>query len=293
MTSWVLWISKEFPSHWRLAVEHGLWDLLRPADIRAGDDVFFWQAGPRSRILGWTRATTDAIPLNAGQRGPWLDADTADYRRRFRFTLVSDTPVRRPRWGEVATATGLTPAPRTGVVKTDDTGVQEWLRSLFDGVEPRVDLRFADNVQVQLEDLLKDTRERAERTIALRRGQREFRSALLNAYNGRCAVTASAVVGVLEAAHISPHRGLNTNVVSNGLLLRADVHTLFDLHLLTVNGDLRVLLSPELAGSEYADFAGRSLASAPLRTPDEPNREALRAHRAECPWLAGTLDALF
>ncbi len=45
MTTWVLWISKEFPSHWRLAVEHGLWDLLRPADIRAGDDVLFWQAG--------------------------------------------------------------------------------------------------------------------------------------------------------------------------------------------------------------------------------------------------------
>ncbi len=87
----------------------------------------------------------------------------------------------------------------TGVVKTDDTGVQEWLRSLFDGVEPRVDLRFADNVQVQLEDLLKDTRERAERTIALTPRSREFRSALLNAYNGRCAVTASAVVGVLEA----------------------------------------------------------------------------------------------
>src|SRR5205823_2979542 len=70
------------------------------------------------------------------------------------------------------------------------------------------------------------------RIQASRQGQFAFRAALIEAYGGRCAMTGCDILEVLEAAHIVPYRGPSTNAVSNGLLLRADIHTLFDLGLI-------------------------------------------------------------
>ena len=79
-----------------------------------------------------------------------------------------------------------------------------------------------------------DARERISRSITLRRGQRLFRNDLIVAYAGKCAVTNCSVIDVLEAAHIHPYRGPDTNKVPNGLLLRSDIHTLFDCGLLAI-----------------------------------------------------------
>lgn len=73
---------------------------------------------------------------------------------------------------------------------------------------------------------------------------------------------------VLEAAHISPHRGTHTNVVANGLLLRADIHTLFNVHLLTITTDMRVRVSPALKDSPYMDLDNQPLQS----RPDSPDQ---------------------
>ena len=75
---------------------------------------------------------------------------------------------------------------------------------------------------------IEDARKRISRMIAQRRGQSAFRNNLFDVYGGRCAITGCEVPDVLEAAHIFPYRGEDTNKVVNGLLLRADVHTLFD-----------------------------------------------------------------
>ncbi len=77
-----------------------------------------------------------------------------------------------------------------------------------------------------------DARLRVYRQIVARRGQSAFRGALLEAYQGRCAITGCDAVFALEGAHLRPYRGPDTNVVTNGLLLRADIHTLLDLQLL-------------------------------------------------------------
>ncbi len=69
-----------------------------------------------------------------------------------------------------------------------------------------------------------DGRKRVMRTIVSRLGQQRFRDALLEAYDGTCAMTGSTAVDVLEAAHIVPYKGDHTNATQNGLLLRADVH---------------------------------------------------------------------
>ena len=104
---------------------------------------------------------------------------------------------------------------------------------------------------------VEDARKRILRSIAQRRGQKAFRNNLIVAYDGRCAITGCSIRDVLEAAHIYPYRGPDTNKVANGLLLRADLHTLFDCGLLAVDtSTMTVIVAPQLRTSEYAAFQG-------------------------------------
>ena len=78
---------------------------------------------------------------------------------------------------------------------------------------------------------------------------------------------------MLEAAHISPYRGGEDNHSENGLLLRADIHTLFDLDLLGIEPmALCIELHPDVI-KEYGQFAGRTLVCA---EDVRPSREALQ-----------------
>lgn len=122
-------------------------------------------------------------------------------------------------------------------------------------------------------------RDQVARIIAQRRGQKQFRTSLLAAYGRRCAVTTCSAAPALEAAHIATSAGADINSVSNGLLLRADIHTLFDLGFLAVHDrDHSVLVSPELDGTEYVELAAVRL-RLPSRTVDHPSESALRRHR--------------
>lgn len=130
-----------------------------------------------------------------------------------------------------------------------------------------------------------DARQRVLANVVRREGQPAFRCALLDAYGGACAITGCAVEVLLEAAHIMPYRGKHTNHVSNGLLLRADLHKLFDLHLFRIDPRSRTVhLSPDLRRSEYAKLDG-----AILRATADPahaaQREALAYHQERCGWI--------
>jgi putative restriction endonuclease len=123
-----------------------------------------------------------------------------------------------------------------------------------------------------------DARTKVLASIVRRKGQSQFRSTLLRAYNHKCAVTGCEIEALLEAAHIVPYQGADTNIVSNGLLLRADIHTLFDLGLCWVDPTKLVIkLAKSLDASEYEAFRDQ-----PIRLPDEisdrPSAEALRWH---------------
>ena len=129
-----------------------------------------------------------------------------------------------------------------------------------------------------------DVRQKALRAIRIRRGQKKFRDALLAAYENRCVITGCDVKDVLEAAHITPYLGPDTNHVTNGLLLRADLHTLFDTNLLAVNPNTNeVLVAPSVKDPVY-----RALQGEPLRAPkagaSSPSVAALRQHRSDCDW---------
>ena len=83
---------------------------------------------------------------------------------------------------------------------------------------------FRENVAPYAEDEfdpenIQDAREKTARTIFIRRGQSKFRKKLIDAYEAKCAFSRCDALPALEAAHIIPYKGDNTNHVSNGLLL--------------------------------------------------------------------------
>jgi hypothetical protein len=286
MTSWIVAIDKHYPQHWAIAVRHGFWDMTRHKAIAAGDDVYFWQAG--ASLVGHTRATTAARELQPGDR-PWEDSGVRHYTWRFDFRLLSDRPEKQPRWAEVSASTGIIQSLQSGIVSSSSAAAGQWLRAQF-AYRHRLDISIPEHLRVEVGHLLgEDVRDRAVREIALRRGQPAFRKALLDAYGSTCAVTRSRVPEVLEAAHISPYLGTQTNVVTNGLLLRADVHTLFDLFLVTVTPGLVVKVSPRLADTDYAALDNSAL-HGPLDRANAPSRYALSAHNANCDWPAVTRD---
>jgi hypothetical protein len=138
---------------------------------------------------------------------------------------------------------------------------------------------------------IEDARERATRGIKIRRGQKNFRDALLAAYGGRCAITGCDIQDVLEAAHITPYLGAETNHVSNGLLLRTDLHTLLDCDLLGIDPATRkVFLAPSLRASvDYGHLHGQSLRCA-IPVSASPSVKALEAAVLRLVWMTETVN---
>lgn len=126
-----------------------------------------------------------------------------------------------------------------------------------------------------------DARVYAMRAVHLRRGQPLFRARLLDAYNSRCAISGCTAVEVLEAAHVLPYRGEHTHRVDNGLLLRADLHTLFDCQLLWITSAHTVALAPSLLATDYAELQGKLL-TLPTSKADHPNPAHLDEHAHRC-----------
>lgn len=110
----------------------------------------------------------------------------------------------------------------------------------------------AASAVVDIEGLLKDNRDTEIRTICKRIGQEKFRRDTMDAYSGCCAATGTSVDRTLQAAHILRYRGQQSNAIRNGLLLRADIHLLYDAKLLSVAPDsYRICLDESLADAEY------------------------------------------
>jgi len=115
--------------------------------------------------------------------------------------------------------------------------------------------------------------------VTARQGQADFRRRLLDAYGGKCAISGYDVAAALQAAHVMPYDGPASNSTNNGLLLRADLHNLFDTGLIWVD-DGRTVQVADSAKPTYLAFHGSTLRE-PKHADDLPHLEALRQHRIE------------
>lgn len=115
-----------------------------------------------------------------------------------------------------------------------------------------------------------------------RLGQGSFRVLVTDAYERRCALTNERTLPALDAAHIKPYSESGQHVVNNGILMRRDIHALFDKGYLTITPSMRVEVSRRIK-EEFEN--GRDyyrLHSSAVRLPTEvshyPSRDYLEWH---------------
>jgi hypothetical protein len=113
---------------------------------------------------------------------------------------------------------------------------------------------------VELELLHIDRRAVRIQASVVRQGQGNFRAAMLERYGAQCVITGCKIDTLLEAAHIIPYRGDQSHDELNGLLLRVDIHRLFDAHLISINPKtLTVELASTLIDETYQVLQGKRL----------------------------------
>lgn len=121
-----------------------------------------------------------------------------------------------------------------------------------------------------------------ETLIKPRLGQGAFKVVVTDAYNRACAITNERALPVLEASHIKPYKDSGPHEVRNGVLLRSDMHKLFDRGYLTITPKLHIEISRRIKeefdnGEYYFAFHGGRIHS-PLRPVDHPSPQFLTWH---------------
>lgn len=107
-----------------------------------------------------------------------------------------------------------------------------------------------------------------------RKGQGTFKGKVLRAYDNKCCVTGETIPELLEAAHIQEYRSQSSNHIRNGLLLRVDIHRLYDNGLIYIDKDYIIHVSHKITDTPYYQFNGKMI-SLPIDSYDYPSKEAL------------------
>lgn len=122
-----------------------------------------------------------------------------------------------------------------------------------------------------------------EYVVRARLGQGGFRSLVIDAYSRRCAMTGERTLPALQASHIKPYSESGPHRIDNGLLLRADLHMLFDRGYVTITKDYHIEVSPRIKeeyenGREYYAMHGAELRVLPSVDGDRPSQEFIEWH---------------
>lgn len=119
--------------------------------------------------------------------------------------------------------------------------------------------------------------------IQSRLGQGAFRVQITDAYSRRCAISGEKTLPALEAAHIKPYGESGPHHVTNGLLLRADMHKLYDSGYMTITTDHRVEVSKKINeefsnGKDYYKHHGQQLLILPKNMAQQPASQYIEWH---------------
>jgi putative restriction endonuclease len=137
-------------------------------------------------------------------------------------------------------------------------------QEIWQQVEERLKFRNVANHGIP-NPVLQDDRFGEPQIVLPRLGQGLFRVKVADAYDRKCAFTRSPVLPILEAAHIKPFADHGPHEVNNGILLRQDVHTLFDRGYITITPSFHVEVSRQIKnefnnGHEYYSAHGQTIA---------------------------------
>lgn len=258
-----------------------LFKLGRPTNMIVGGGVFHHAYGRLPCSLAW-KAYGDANGASSEaelkQRIARLRSDATDLFSDFEIgcrILAEPFFFNEDQWIEPPPSW----KPQTVQFKGYSTEDLEG-RQLWDAVRDRLQYQPGHVMANQL------NRYGEPRLVRPRIGQGIFRDLVTESYGRRCAVTHERTVPVLEAAHIRPYSQGGPHEESNGLLLRRDIHALFDRGLVTVTPDLHFEVSQRIRdtwdnGKIYYDLQGASIHK-PHDLSHRPDPQALSWHNEKC-----------
>jgi HNH endonuclease len=281
--------------------------------LRAPDEVNFWQPSPRRLaeflepgvpflfklhspdnyiVGGGFFVRFSALPARLGWEAFRENNGVADYaalRRRieqYRGAVRGDPEIGcnvlnrpfffdREAWIPVPDSW----APNIVRGRTFDSEERDGLR-LWNSVSERLSMETTASVGVE-----EAARFGAEYLTHARLGQGAFRVLVTEAYERRCAITGERTLPVLEAAHIKPYARSGPHLVSNGLLLRSDLHILFDEGYVTLTEDCHVMVSDRIKeqfenGREYYRYRDKPL-FVPGGAHEQPSADFIQWHNKE------------
>jgi len=262
--------------------------------IRPGEPFFFKLKAPHNAIAGFgLLAKHDVLP-------DWLAweafeqkngaSDYEAFRRSFERYVAAD---KRAAPGEHRLGCLMVAEPVFFPQAAWIAQPKDWSRNIVQG--KRYDLSEGEGRRIWEECLdraktLKPQFVRegdaprfgAPQLVRPRLGQGTFRVCVTEAYDRSCAITTEHSLPVLEAAHIRPYKDGGEHDVRNGLLLRTDIHRLFDRGFVTVRPDFRFEVSRELGdrwrnGRIYYELQGREIRR-PHDDAEHPDRALLSWH---------------
>jgi len=207
------------------------------------------------------------IPDQPTVFGGWPDADYLPDG----YTIPQSSLVRKPRHPQV-------PADEVRyTVRHDGATLLSALYRLPESIAVVADLAQPETNPDYNPRSIRSAVRRLWRRVRQRRGQPQFRNRLRQRYGDQCQISGCHVMRAVQAAHIQPYDGDETNNELNGILLRSDIHVLFDEHLiqLQIGEDdvVRVWVDDSLDGTEYECYRDNELI---LNDSDGPSHEAIQ-----------------
>lgn len=259
------------------------WSTGNTRRITRGDRVFLLKQGEEPRgIIAAGRITSEEVydaphydPQRAAQGDTALRADVV-FERILNPAESAPLPVEDVEAGPLSDVYWQIPASGTELADDAARALEVlWSRHLEQIDGPRY-LNSGEAIDAspgpEFVPEAGDWRVSAFRQIKARRGQQAFRDSLRERYGGKCMISGCTLMDVVEAAHIKPYRGDGDNHAANGLLLRADLHTLFDLDLIGIEpGSLLIRVHPVAKAAGYSGFEGMRLMCASTK----PSNDAL------------------
>ena len=179
----------------------------------------------------------------------------------------------------------------------------DWGSGIIQGKSYSTDTEFGQSLWSKIEKLLQkylyetNNEEASQLTLGdegaamygkplltkVRLGQGAFRVLVTDAYGRKCAISGEKTLPVLDAAHIQPYVESGSHLIANALLLRSDLHKLFDSGYLTITPDFKIEISKKIKeeyqnGKEYYKFHGENILTLPKRFEDKPASRFVEWH---------------
>jgi hypothetical protein len=232
--------------------------------ISSGDELWIWTHEDKKFGSGWglTAKAVAGARRDDGEHSIVAIHNVERFWRPFGFRDLGDEPTGSRLLDHARSRRHL----KVYLIEDEDFGdfkkvVDRYSMPISEDAHQQRLTPNQDAIRRHLVKISEVAKERHQGSQKIRPFQQSFREAQIARHNGRCVISRCNVLEALEAAHVVPHTGApEFEVPENGLLLRSDLHKLFDRYMWTIHPSSgRVRIASRLENTAYSKLTGREV----------------------------------